>query len=1285
MVSRMTPRELRRLADEVFDDLYLALMGFPALIRQRGQGYVEDGRVGPLVFEAGRTWATVHGATRYVTSWRLDESGWRSTCTCPAGPECKHAFALGTELIALRESDAGIASGDLDLLLMRLPPGRVLAAAGDVAARSSTATPPPTTSTTFEALREARDPAVRRMILQQLLRDAGIRLDNNSGTALGEALSQRDPELLGWWLAQEIVRWSDGSLPPALEPFRERPDLARRAALARRPEIEQQLTRWANSRTHRAERRLRLLLELTPAPRGGYRIGLETRLSSARLQDEPRTLDQLRALQSQVRSNRALLSFEHSVLLDAIVVAGTRGRNVTLAHHESNPRRSPIAELLHAILPSPDVSWSHHLPADGVTRAGLSPGALVRFDPAPARLLPSFDLTDTAEEARLELMAVWPDGRRRAYTQVAVVFTGAPGHADLPSFLVSEGVVHPLVESPPAEVLHLMALMPSVPVARKGSAPLVRALAAALHPGADSLAALTAVHAVEPVALLQLDEDDRLQIRLIAHTPGVGWPPEHGLPESARVFEYVPAGQWEVIGTPDKGRAGREGLAEIGVAMAAEPAVPAPAAVANEGSGGDTGAPSPPASPGGSVASVDAPRAWLHAPEPAQVGPLVEWLRSIDAQPAGEAASRERDARPRPNVGWWVKLTARTVPVVAEAWQHRPANVRWLGNRAALALLGPGRRLVPRIRARRSGVDLLAVSVDWEAEGFSITDADLARLRSSGQPWVRLSGGWARRDALDVHDQAMEVLADLGVEAGSGEQQLTLWQLAQTRSESLDALERMGIDSATVDAVRDLRRRVATFTGLPRCPVPPGFRGELRPYQRDGLDFLAYTASLGMGAVLADDMGLGKTVQALAWLLHMREITPAPGPALVLCPASVAHNWEREASQFAPGLRVRLLTSGADRHQQIEEADKADLLITNYALLRRDAERWRRQKLFAVIADEAQQIKNPAAAVSRIASELHAEHRLALTGTPLENRALDLWSIVRFVNPGYLGDQRSFTQRFDHADAPPHARRLLTAKLRPILMRRLKKDVAPELPERIEERRDCEMTTGQRKLYLAELARARDEIASLAEAGGVRRHKIEILAALTRLRQICCHPQLAGGRASLGSGKFEALFDLLEPLLAEGHKVLLFSQFVRALELVRTEMKQRGIAHHLLTGSTTHRPAVIRAFEQDTEPCVFLISLRAGGTGLNLTAASYVVLLDPWWNPAVEAQAIDRTHRIGQDRTVIAYRLLMQGTIEEKIWELQQRKSDLVRNVLGEDGFARMLDREALDYLFAET
>jgi SNF2 family DNA or RNA helicase len=399
----------------------------------------------------------------------------------------------------------------------------------------------------------------------------------------------------------------------------------------------------------------------------------------------------------------------------------------------------------------------------------------------------------------------------------------------------------------------------------------------------------------------------------------------------------------------------------------------------------------------------------------------------------------------------------------------------------------------------------------------------------------------------------------------------------------------------------------------------------------------------------------------------------------------VVHNWAREAARFAPGLRVLVLERGPGRQDLRETLGQHDLLVTNYALLRRDAEEWARVELHAAILDEAQFVKNPDAAVSRAACALRAQNRLALTGTPVENRALDLWSLMAFANPGQLGERKRFVARLEGPNAPPHARAALAARLRPVLLRRTKAAVAPELPPRIEERRDCELTREQRALYLDELRRCR--AIALDESGGARKQaqrRIEVLAGLTRLRQICCHPALAGGRRGLASGKFEALFELLEPLLAEGHKVLVFSQFVECLKLVGEQLRRRGIRHHVLTGATVRREQVVGAFSADAEPCVFLISLKAGGTGLNLTAASYVILFDPWWNPAVEAQAIDRTHRIGQDRTVVAYRLLTRGTVEEKIFELQERKAALARELIGEEGFRGALTRDDLLELLAD-
>jgi SNF2 family DNA or RNA helicase len=631
-----------------------------------------------------------------------------------------------------------------------------------------------------------------------------------------------------------------------------------------------------------------------------------------------------------------------------------------------------------------------------------------------------------------------------------------------------------------------------------------------------------------------------------------------------------------------------------------------------------------------------------------------------------------------------MQASRKKMDALAAAWEERPAGVLFLGNGRARRLLAPGGRVAPRLRIESSGVDWFAVSAEWEAEGLALSDADVAALRSATSRFVRLpSGAWVRRETGEANDGAARLLADLGIEAGQPATRITLWQLAGAAEGSLEALEAVGADRETVAALRTLREKVARFGGIPPVRRPAGLRVTLRPYQRHGLDFLVHCASFGLGAILADDMGLGKTVQTLAWVAHLAASDPGGGPSLVVCPASVMHNWAREAARFAPRLRVLVLERGAARHALRSDLAGHDLIVTNYALLRRDLEAWRDVALRALVLDEAQNVKNPDAAVTRAAASLTARHRLALTGTPLENRALDLWSIMEIVNPGYLGSRRAFVERFDRADTPPHRRTLLAARLRPVMLRRLKQAVAPELPERIEERRDCELTPGQRRLYLAEAQRSRALLAKLGDSPeALRRHRIHVLAALTRLRQICCHPVLGGGKAGLGSGKFEALVELLEPLLAEGHKVLVFSQFVGCLRLLAAALAERAMPHHMLTGETVRRGAVVAAFEQDQRACVFLLSLKAAGTGLNLTAASYVVLFDPWWNPAVEAQAIDRTHRIGQDQTVIAYRLVARGTIEEKIWELQQRKAALVRDVLGEDGFGRALTRDDLAFLF---
>ena len=649
----------------------------------------------------------------------------------------------------------------------------------------------------------------------------------------------------------------------------------------------------------------------------------------------------------------------------------------------------------------------------------------------------------------------------------------------------------------------------------------------------------------------------------------------------------------------------------------------------------------------------------------------VKWLRRLDW------------FTPEPGV-WVGDANENFLHSLATAWPDKPQEAEFLGNPAFQRLFLSPRALRPMVVVKGSGIDWFSVSAEWEAEGMKLTPADLERLAAATSRFVKLpDAGWVELDTQSV-EQAHELMADMGMEGLSAiPQKVGLEQAAHLDDTSL---ARFG-DSAEAKA---MRQKLANFEGIPEIALPAGVKADLRPYQKDGFDFLCHLSELKLGGILADDMGLGKTLQTLAWLAWLKECRGRRHkPALVICPASVLHNWRRETERFVPDMKVLVLESGAARHNLRKQIPQYDLIVTNYALLRRDLEELQKFAFDAVILDEAQFIKNPQAQVTTCVKQLKSGQRLALTGTPLENRLLDLWSITDFIQPGYLGNQEHVTETYEPRGegdegltAQRIARRRLSAKLRPLLLRRLKRQVAKDLPDRIEERRDCELGEAQRKLYLAELRRSREQVLQAVAERGLKRSQMHVLAALTRLRQICCHPILVGNDSL--SGKTDTLFELLEPLLAEGQKVLLFSQFVQMLRVLEGECQHREIPTHILTGETKERQQVVQTFQSDERASVFLLSLRAAGTGLNLTTASYVVLYDPWWNPAVEAQAIDRSHRIGQTRTVIAYRLIAPGTVEEKIWDLQQRKAQTIADVLGEEGFARSLSQTDLEYLFSE-
>ena len=575
-------------------------------------------------------------------------------------------------------------------------------------------------------------------------------------------------------------------------------------------------------------------------------------------------------------------------------------------------------------------------------------------------------------------------------------------------------------------------------------------------------------------------------------------------------------------------------------------------------------------------------------------------------------------------------------------------------------------------------VDWFDLKVVVKAEDTSLTQDELAVLLAAKGGWVDLEGkGW-RRLKFNLTDQQEEDLARIGLtarELSAEPQRMHALQLATP------AVRKFLPDQTATQ----VERRASELQARVTPNQPAVIHAELRPYQLEGFHFLAYLVSNGFGGILADDMGLGKTVQTLTWLAWLRtegaRADQRKWPSLVVCPKSVQDNWRSEAARFYPDLKV--LVWGPGTLSGEAPFSSVDLHILNYSQMRSLEDRLQGVRFLAAILDEGQNIKNPSSQSAQVARSLQASHRLVLTGTPIENRLMDLWSLMAFAMPGVLGPRSGFGRLYD-AKGDPWARTRLAARLRPFLLRRTKSQVARDLPDRQEEDLYCEMEGEQRTLYLAELKVARRILLKLKTPAALNRERFHLLTSLLRLRQICCHPRLHRPESKQPGAKLEALLETLEPLVEQGEKVLVFSQFVDLLVILREVFAERKWSHWYLDGSTEDRGDLVRDFQQREGGGVFLISLKAGGSGLNLTAASYVVLFDPWWNPAVENQAIDRTHRIGQTRKILAYRLLIKDSIEEKIRQLQRTKSSLAAEVLGEERFSEALTLDDLKFLLAE-
>ncbi|MCD0177640.1 DEAD/DEAH box helicase, partial [Deinococcus sp. 14RED07] len=486
----------------------------------------------------------------------------------------------------------------------------------------------------------------------------------------------------------------------------------------------------------------------------------------------------------------------------------------------------------------------------------------------------------------------------------------------------------------------------------------------------------------------------------------------------------------------------------------------------------------------------------------------------------------------------------------------------------------------------------------------------------------------------------------------------------------------------------ELGRKLRDFSGVQDVTPPAGLHADLRPYQRQGVSWLQFLREYGMGGILADDMGLGKTVQTLAHLLLEKESGRADRPSLVVAPTSVIGNWQAEAAKFAPDLRV-LTLHGKDRRAHFPRIPGYDLILTTYPLLPRDIDDLGAFEYHLVILDEAQNIKNARTAAAKAAGALNARHRLALTGTPLENHLGELWSQFNFLAPGLLHDEKTFRELYRtpiEKRGEAGRRQALAARVRPFILRREKRDVARELPPKTEIPVRVTLDGDQRDLYETVRVTTETRVREELRARGLSRSTIAILDALLKLRQAVTDPRLVkldAARSVEGNAKFEWLSTHLPQMVEEGRRVLIFSGFATLLGHLEDWLREQRIPYSMITGSTQDRQSQIDAF-QSGRTHVFLITLKAGGVGLNLTAADTVIHYDPWWNPAAEEQATDRAYRIGQDKPVFVYKLIAAGSVEERILDLQARKASLARGILdGGLSDATQLTSADLDRLFA--
>ncbi len=600
---------------------------------------------------------------------------------------------------------------------------------------------------------------------------------------------------------------------------------------------------------------------------------------------------------------------------------------------------------------------------------------------------------------------------------------------------------------------------------------------------------------------------------------------------------------------------------------------------------------------------------------------------------------------------------------------------------------------------RNQELERRAGAIDWFDCHISVVhnnanlplSALFKNARADQERWTRLdSGAYARIPGGNVGQlRTMLGMVDPNCRVSN----TIRTQLSLAQAISLARINDSGFSVSLDKRLAALSAKLASFSEVTRLTASKGFVGKLRHYQEDGISWLNFLHEFELGGILADEMGLGKTVQALAFFQSLKDKKgrkEAQKPVLIVAPTSVITNWSYEIRRFTPQMKS-LLLHGPGRKSLFDQIPEADIVLTSYALLRVDRYELERHEFSYLVLDEAQNIKNPLATTTKAAKAIRARRRLAMTGTPTENRPMELWSIMDFLMPGYLGSAEFFRSNIERpileGGTAIAVAQMLNAKTRPFILRRLKADVEKELPPKIESVLHVEMTASQRDMYTQILNEVRPKVFDAVKKKGVQGASVSILAALLRLRQVCNHPNSIDAFSELpgyDSGKFTLLKDLTQEALESGRKILLFSQFRGMLSIIRNWLDEIGVEHLYLDGATRNRQELIDRFSQDDSVRLFLISLKAGGSGLNLMAADTVIIYDPWWNPAVESQAVDRAHRIGQNKTVSVYRLVTEGSVEQKIMDLKSKKSKLVDALINENGLSTAnLSKADLESLFS--